>query len=127
MRASHAQYVPQVGRPQKAPVQSAMKVKSARVGATARAIIAASRVLKASEAAVLLAAGTAYLDVARDFRIVLLNRNQATVLERTLVATEQQFIVGSVTQTDVAQSRARLADQRGYFGRVVQSLVVEKR
>ena len=88
-----------------------------RVGAQvaqAEALVVAERAaLQASEAAVLLAAGTAYLDVARDLRIVLLNRNQAAVLDRTLIATQQQFAAGSVTQTDVEQSRARLADQRG--------------
>ncbi len=87
-----------------------------RVGAQvaqAEALVLAQRAaLLASEAAVLLAAGTAFLDVARDARIVLLNRNQAVVLERTLRATEQEFAAGSVTQTDVAQARARLADQR---------------
>ena len=45
IRASHAQYVPQVGRPQKAPVHNAMKVINAPVGASACAIIADSRVL----------------------------------------------------------------------------------
>ena len=82
--------------------------------AQAEALVVAERAtLRASEAAVLLAAGTAYLDVARDARIVLLNRNQAVVLERTLRATAQQFAAGSVTETDVEQARARLADQRG--------------
>ena len=88
-----------------------------RVGAQvaqAEALVVAERAaLRASEAVVLLAAATAYLDVARDARIVLLNRNQTAVLERTLRATEQELSVGAVTETDVAQSRARLADQRG--------------
>ena len=47
-RASHTQYVPQVGRPQKEPVQSAMKVNIAPVGAMALAIIAETRVLNTS-------------------------------------------------------------------------------
>ena len=88
-----------------------------RVGAQvmqAEALVAAERAtLRATEAAVLLAAATAYMDVARDARIVLLNRNQAVVLDRTLRATQQQFAAGAVTTTDVEQSRARLADQRG--------------
>ena len=46
MRASHAQYVPHVGRPHSAPVHSAMKVIHAPVGASACAIIADRRVLK---------------------------------------------------------------------------------
>ncbi len=88
-----------------------------RVGAQvaqAEALVVAERAaLRASEAAVLLAAGTAFLDVVRDARIVLLNRNQTAVLERTLRASEQELAAGAVTETDVAQSRARLADQRG--------------
>ncbi len=88
-----------------------------RVGAQvaqAEALVVAERAaLRASEAMVLLAAGTAFLDVARDARIVLLNRNQTAVLERTLHATEQELAAGAVTETDVAQARARLADQRG--------------
>ncbi len=81
--------------------------------AQAEALVVAERAaLRASEAAVLLAAGTAFLDAARDARIVTLNRNQAVLLERTLRASEQEFQAGAVTQTDVAQSRARLADQR---------------
>ncbi len=51
MRASHAQYVPHVGRPQSAPVHRAMNVISAPVGASACAIIADSRVLNASDIA----------------------------------------------------------------------------
>ena len=86
---------------------------SAEVG-QAEALVAAERAaLRASEAVVLLAAATAYLDVARDARIVLLNRNQTAVLERTLNATQQELAAGAVTETDVAQARARLADQRG--------------
>ncbi len=88
-----------------------------RVGAQvaqAEALVVAERAaLRASEAVVLLAAATAFLDVARDARIVLLNRNQSAVLERTLRATEQELAAGAVTETDVAQARARLADQRG--------------
>lgn len=80
----------------------------------AEALVVVERAsLRASEEAVLLAAATAYLDVAQNARIVLLNRNQAAVLERTLHASRQQFAVGAVTQTDVEQGRARLVDQRG--------------
>ena len=81
--------------------------------AQAEALVQAQRAtLLATEAQVLLAAATAYLDVVRDQRIVELNRNQTVVLERTLRATEQEYAAGAVTETDVAQSRARLADQR---------------
>ena len=93
------------------PLYTGGKVQ-AQVG-QAEALVAAERAaLRATEAAVLLAAATAYLDVARDQRIVALNRNQETVLERTLRASEQELAAGAVTETDVAQARARLADQR---------------
>ena len=45
-RASHTQYVPQVGRPQKAPEKSAMKAISAPVGAIARASMKQMRLLR---------------------------------------------------------------------------------
>ena len=50
-RASQTHHAPQVGLPQSEPVQSAMKVKSAPVGASARAIIAESRVFIAKPSA----------------------------------------------------------------------------
>ncbi|HTZ71061.1 MAG TPA: TolC family outer membrane protein [Acetobacteraceae bacterium] len=94
----------------------------AQVG-QADALVAAERAgLQATEAAVLLAAATAYLDVARDQRIVDLNRNEETVLERTLHASDQELAAGAVTQTDVAQARARLADQRARTAQAVASL-----
>ena len=80
--------------------------------AQAEALVRAQRAaLQASEAAVLLAAATAYLDVARDQTTVTLNRNQSHVLEQSLRATRQAYAAGAVTETDVAQARARLADQ----------------
>jgi TolC family type I secretion outer membrane protein len=80
--------------------------------AQAEALVRAQRAaLQASEASVLLAAATAYLDVARDQQLVALNRNQVTVLEHSLKATEQAAAIGVVTQADAEQARARLADQ----------------
>ncbi len=110
--------VPELRRPQQFDLRLTQPLYTGgRVGAQvlqAEALVVAERAtLRASEAGVLLAAGTAYMDVARDARIVLLNRNQAVVLERTLRASQQQFAAGAVTQTDVEQARARLADQRG--------------
>src|SRR4051812_28826373 len=50
-RASQTHHVPQVGRPQSEPVQSATKVNSAPVGAIALAIMPDSRVLSTSPSA----------------------------------------------------------------------------
>ncbi len=101
-----------------------------RVGAQvgqAEALVRAERAaLQASEAAVLLAAATAYLDVVRDQRTLALNRNQQAVLERTLRATGQEYMAGSVTQTDVDQARARLADQRATLARSAATLGISR-
>jgi len=87
-----------------------------RVGAQvqqAEALVLAQRAtLRATEASVLAAAATAYLDVARDQRIVQLNRGNVRLLERTAAAARQQAAAGAVTRADAAQALARLADGR---------------
>ncbi len=78
--------------------------------AKAKALVRAGRAqLEGVEQTVLLAAATAYMDVVRDEAIVDLQRHNVQVLEKQLKATELQFKVGDLTQTDVAQSRARFA------------------
>ena len=107
------------------PIYTGGRVR-AQVG-QAEALVAAERaVLQATEASVLLAAATSYLDVARDQRTVELNRNQTAVLERTLRASEQQRAAGAATDTDVAQSRARLADQRARQAQAEAALTVSR-
>ena len=56
---------------------------------------------------VLLAAGTAYLDVLRDESIVELQKNNEQLLKKRLDETRERFNVGEVTRTDVAQAEAR--------------------
>jgi outer membrane protein len=58
---------------------------------------------------VLLDAITRYLDVVRDREILMLNRNNVTVLKQQLEATKERFELGEATKTDLAQSEARLA------------------
>ena len=65
--------------------------------------------LRATEAAVLLAAGTAYLDVLRDRRIVALERNQVIVQARTEQASRIALASGGTTPADLGQARARTA------------------
>ncbi len=65
--------------------------------------------LRNVEQNVLLTAATAYLDVVRDQAIVRLRENNVRVLSNQLKATQDQFAVGEVTRTDVAQSEARRA------------------
>jgi len=66
----------------------------------------------ATESTVFFAVSQAYFDVLRDQSVVELNINNEQVLRRQLEATNDQFRVGSVTRTDVAQAEARLAAAR---------------
>ena len=59
------------------------------------------------EQEILLAAGTAYLDVLRDESIVDLQKNNEQLLKKRLDETRERFNVGEVTRTDVAQAEAR--------------------
>jgi outer membrane protein len=63
----------------------------------------------ATEQTVFLSVIQAYLDVVRDQATVELAINNEQVLRRQLEATNDQFRVGAVTRTDVAQSEARFA------------------
>ncbi|HYM02292.1 MAG TPA: TolC family outer membrane protein [Stellaceae bacterium] len=65
--------------------------------------------LVATEQTVFLSVIQAYLDVVRDQATVELSINNEQVLRKQLDATDDQFRVGSVTRTDVAQAEARLA------------------
>ena len=59
------------------------------------------------EQEILLAAGTAYLDVLRDESIVDLQKNNEKLLKKRLDETRERFNVGEVTRTDVSQAEAR--------------------
>ena len=59
------------------------------------------------EQEILLAAGTAYLDVLKDQSIVKLQKNNEELLKKRLDETRERFNVGEVTRTDVAQAEAR--------------------
>ncbi len=65
--------------------------------------------LIAVESAVLFSAVQSYFDVLRDQAVIALDKNNEQVLSRQLEATNDQFRVGQVTRTDVAQAEARLA------------------
>ena len=65
--------------------------------------------LRAVEGDVFTEAVGAYMDVIRDRAIVELNRNNIAVLGTNLRATRDQFKIGDLTRTDVAQSEARLS------------------
>jgi outer membrane protein len=63
----------------------------------------------ATEEQVLFSVAQSYLDVVRDQATVELNINNEQVLRRQLEATNDQFRVGEVTRTDVAQAESRVA------------------
>lgn len=65
--------------------------------------------LRNVEQTVLLQAAIAYMDVVRDQAILRLRENNVNVLSNQLKATQDQFSVGEVTRTDVAQAEARRA------------------
>lgn len=81
-------------------------------------VLAARARLLATEQAVLRDTVAAYVAVIRDQEEVRLNRNNVSVLQRQLQATNERFRVGEITRTDVAQSESRLAGARAQLADV---------
>jgi outer membrane protein len=79
------------------------------VNAAAYMVYASRENLKASDQSVLLSAATAYLDVRRDQKFLVLAQNDVAVIEQQVKAMQDRFAVGAVTRTDVALVQARLA------------------
>jgi outer membrane protein len=84
------------------------RVRTATSAAENRILAARAR-LRQAENTIILSVVTAYADVLRFQRVVDLNVSQVKVLDRELQSSNDQFEVGNVTRTDVAQSQARLA------------------
>ena len=82
---------------------------AARLRAAGHRVSAQRARLVAVEQTVFLATGLAFMDVVRDQAVVELTVNNVSVLRRRLQAAQDQFEVGEVTRTDVAQAEARLA------------------
>jgi outer membrane protein len=76
------------------------------------AVYAARAQLLATEQSVFLNVVNAYVTVITDTHVLALDQNNVTVLERQLEATEDQFNVGEITMTDVAQAQASLAQAK---------------
>jgi outer membrane protein len=87
------------------------RIRAATTAAENRILAARAR-LRATENQVVVSVVTAYADVLRFAELVELNENQVKVLERELQANTDRFEVGDLTITDVAQSKARLANAR---------------
>jgi TolC family type I secretion outer membrane protein len=75
-------------------------------------VMAGRATLEATEQDVFVKTVQAYVDVIRDLAILELDTNNVTVLQRQLDATKDQFRVGELTRTDVAQAEARLSQAR---------------
>jgi len=73
------------------------------------AVYAARAQLLATEQTVFTNVENAYVTVITDSHVLALDKNNQTVLERQLQATRDQFNVGEITLTSVAQAQASLA------------------
>ena len=83
--------------------------RTARLRAAKHRVSAQRARLLAVEQTVFLNTGLTFMEVVRDQAVVELTVNNVNVLRRRLQAARDQFEVGEVTRTDVAQAEARLA------------------
>jgi outer membrane protein len=105
------------GQPTSYPVNGQLQVTQpifnlssyAQLGKAKAQVKAGRAQLSTTEETVLLAAVTAYMDVVRDEATVRLRQNNVAVLQKQRDATQEQFKIGELTRTDMAQSQARLA------------------
>jgi outer membrane protein len=106
--------LPETGNPETAevtvtqPIYSGGKVID-QTREAENAVYAARAQLLATEQTVFLNVVTAYVTVISDQHVLDLDRNNQTVLEQQLQATRDQFNVGEITLTSVAQAQASLA------------------
>ncbi len=82
------------------------------VGQANQQLSAAQQTLRDTEQIVLLDAVTAYVDVLRDQTILKLERQSLASLSEQLRRIRELYGFGDVTQTDVVQVQARVADSR---------------
>ena len=74
--------------------------------------------LTGTEQDILLQAVQAYMGVVRDEAVLVLNQNNVKVLQAQLQSTQDQFQVGELTRTDVAQAKSSL---QGAIAQQIQS------
>ncbi|MCB2117522.1 MAG: TolC family outer membrane protein [Rhodobacteraceae bacterium] len=89
-------------------------------------VLATREALIGVEQDVLLAAVQAFFDVRSASENVANNQNSVRVVSEFLRATQDQFDVGEVTRTDVAQAQARLAASRAGLAAAEGTLVVAR-
>ncbi len=76
-------------------------------------VLAGRQNLLAVEQDILFQCIQAYMNVIRDRKVLALRKQNVSVLGQQLTAANDRFAVGEITRTDVAQSRARLAQAQG--------------
>ena len=84
----------------------------AALNGTEAAILQGRENLRLTEIQVVQQVISAYVSVRRDLQIVDINRDTVSALERQLEQTNAEFAVRQVTQTDVDETRGRLAAAR---------------
>ncbi|MDW4549491.1 TolC family outer membrane protein [Defluviimonas sp. D31] len=89
-------------------------------------VLATRQSLIGAEQDVLLEAVRAYFVVRGQVENVAINENSVRVLTETLRAAQDQFDVGEVTRTDVAQAEARLAAARAGLAAAERELAVAR-
>ena len=89
-------------------------------------VMAGRATLDATEQDVFVKTVQAYVDVIRDLAILELDTNNVTVLQRQLDATKDQFRVGELTRTDVAQAEARLSQAQSERIRAQANLIASR-
>jgi outer membrane protein len=93
--------------------------------AQAEALVSAGRQnLLAVEQQVLLDGATAYMNVIRDRNVLQLRQKNVEVLTEQLKASQARFEVGEITRTDVAQSRASLAQSQSALSAAEANLAI---
>jgi outer membrane protein len=88
------------------------------------AVYAQRAKLLAAEQSVFLSVVTDYVTVITDTHLLALDRNNVEVLRRQLQATNDQFNIGDITLTSVAQARAALAQAQSQVSIAVGNLQI---
>lgn len=107
------------------PLYSGGSVKNSLHAAETR-ISAGKDDLRSTESSVFSQTVAAYLDVIANEAVVGLNRKSVDVLAVNYKATSDQFEIGNLTRTDVAQSNSRLAQARGNLRTAEANLVAAR-
>ena len=88
--------------------------------------LAGRATLRGSESSLFSQVVAAYMDVILDEAVVGLNANNVHVLQVNLESTQDQFQIGQLTRTDVAQSQSRLALAQGDLRNAQANLITAR-